>query len=127
MEPTCKVMVCPSSIRTRILVMQGPDEILRAALPPPSIVRHERAESTLLEGLALWLGCQLSVVLCVPDEEIASCLGLIDGLGMGQHPLAFRVEVQEQGRRRRGKRLGGVGVFTDVRQMWLDAVIGKGS
>ena len=126
MEP-CKVIVTPSSTRTRLLVMQGPDELLRAVLPPPSSVRHERAAATFLEGLALWLGCKLSVVLSVTDEEAASCLGLTDAIGLGQQSLFFLVEVQERGPRRRGVRIRGVGDFNDVRQMWLEALVGKRS
>jgi hypothetical protein len=40
------VVVSPSVTRTRVLVSRGPDELLRACLPPPSQVRHERAMPT---------------------------------------------------------------------------------
>jgi hypothetical protein len=88
-------------------------------------MRHERAAATLLEGLALWLGCRLSVVLSVTTEEARSCLGLTDEMGLGEPSLFFLVEVQERGPRRRGARLRGVGDFSDVRQMWLEALVGK--
>src|SRR5437764_74514 len=37
------VAMMPSATRTRVLVSQGPDELLRAVLPPPAAVHHERA------------------------------------------------------------------------------------
>ncbi len=118
MEP-CKVIISPSTMCTRVLVMQGPDEILRAVLPPPSGV-HSWAALRLLEGLALWLDRKLSVVLSVSDPQARSCLGLTDDMGVARHQsLFFRVDVQERGRRRRGTRIRGVGDFADLRQLHL--------
>jgi hypothetical protein len=56
--------------------MSGPDELLRAVLPPPSQLQYERATITFLESLALWLNAKLHVVLSVlrqmkTDEEEA--------------------------------------------------------
>lgn len=77
-----KVVLSPTSKWTRILVSHGPDELLRAILPPPSQVRHERAAATLLEGLALWLDSTLPVALSVDAREASFCLGLTDALGI---------------------------------------------
>jgi len=78
-----KVVLSPTTKWTRVLVSQGPDELLRAILPPPSQVRHERAAATLLEGLSLWLDTRLAVALSVDAKEAGFCLGLTDELGMG--------------------------------------------
>lgn len=116
-----KVVLAPSSKWTRVLVSHGPDELLRAILPAPSLVRHERAAVTFLEALSLWLDATLPVVLSVDDREAGSCLGLADEMGMGVRSVFFRVEVvaPERHRRRRGTRIRGVGEFTDLRQLRL--------
>jgi hypothetical protein len=114
------VMVSPALTRTRVLVTCGPDELLRAYLPPPSRVRHERALPTLLEGLALVLDQQLRVVLSVDGREAGFCLGLTDELGLGHRRIFYAVEVVERRvRRRRGDRIRGVGDFADLRQLRL--------
>jgi hypothetical protein len=61
----------------------GPDELLRAILPAPTRVRHERAVMTFLEGLSLWLDATLPVVLSVDARQASFCLGLTDELGLG--------------------------------------------
>jgi len=120
MEP-CQVVISPSTKWTRVLVSHGPDELLRAILPPPCQVRHERAAASLLEGLALWLDTTLPVVLSVDARQAGFCLGLTDELGLGQHSLYYRVEVSERGGRlrRRGRRIRGVGDFAELRQLSL--------
>lgn len=115
-----RVVLSPSSKWTRVLVSHGPDELLRAILPPPSQVRHERAATTLLESLSLWLDSALPVALCVDDREAGFCLGLTDEMGIGTRSVYYRVEVVEPGaRRRRGTRIRGVGDFDDLRQLRL--------
>jgi hypothetical protein len=115
-----KVVLSPTTKWTRVLVSQGPDELLRAILPPPSQVRHERAVATLLEGLSLWLDTRLAVALSVDAKEVGFCLGLTDELGMGARSVFYHVDVAERGRRwRRGTRIRGVGDFGDLRQLHL--------
>lgn len=115
-----KVVLSPSAKWTRVLVTHGPDELMRAILPPPSQVRHERAVATFLEGLALWLDTTLPVVLSVDAREASFCLGLTDEMGLGVRSLFYRVEVSERGgRQRRGTRIRGVGDFVDLRQLRL--------
>lgn len=117
---TCTVVMVPSSTRTRMLVTTGPDELVRAVLPSPAQLRHERATTTLLEGLALWLDTKLHVVLSVDAAEAGCCLGLTDALGLGARSLFFDVEVRDRRtRRRRGQRIRGVGDFADLRQLRL--------
>jgi hypothetical protein len=120
-----QVVLAPSPRWTRVLVSHGPDELLRAVLPPPSQVRHERAAATLLEGLSLWLDTRLPVVLCVDARDAGFCLGLTDEMGLGQRSVYYQVDVRERGRkRRRGTRIRGVGDFGDLRQLRL--VVGDG-
>jgi hypothetical protein len=117
---TYQVVLSPSTSWTRVLVSQGPDELLRALLPPPSRLRHERAVMTFLEGLSLWLDETLPVVLSVDAQQASFCLGLTDELGIGIRSVYYRVEVSERGRRRRrGTRIRGVGDFGDLRQLHL--------
>ena len=115
-----KLVVSPSAKWTRLLLSQGHDELLRAVLPPPSQVRHERAVTTFIEGLSLWLDARLHVVLSVDAREAGFCLGLTDEMGIGAQSIYYRVEVNERGlRRRRGTRIRGVGDFADLRQLRL--------
>jgi hypothetical protein len=81
---------------------QGPDELLRAVLPPPSQVRHERAATTLIEGLSMWLDTSLQVALCAGAEEASFCLGLTDEMGLGARRVFYSVEVVAPQRPRRG-------------------------
>jgi hypothetical protein len=114
------VTLMPSSNRTRMLLTHGPDEILRAILPPPPSIHRERAVPTLLEGLAQWVDAQIHVVLFVAVEDSSFCLGLTDENGCGLRGLFYDVEVIERGApRRRGARIRGIGDFADLRQLRL--------
>ena len=117
---TYTVVMVPSEARTRVLVMAGSDELLRAVLPPPSQLQYERAAIAFLESLALWLNGKLHVVLSVDAKEAGCCLGLTDELGVGVRSLFFEIEVRDRrARRRRGQRIRGIGDFADVRQLRL--------
>ena len=107
-QPCC--VIRPSREQTRLFFRFGSRELLRAALPPPGVA-HPRAASTLLEGLSLWLGQPLSVVLCADEKANSSALGLCDGFGFGNDCVHYSVEVIEPGRRQ------GMGPFRDLRQM----------
>jgi hypothetical protein len=114
------VVIIPSPTRTRVLVSHGRDEVLRAILPPPSSVRHERATTSFLEGLAQWFDAKLHVVLCVDERAAGSCLALTDELGVGLRSVYFDVEVHDRrARRRQGRRIRGMGDFHDLRQLHL--------
>ena len=120
MQMRYQVVIAPSATRTRVLVTDGSDELLRAILPSPSQLRHERATITFLEGLALWLDAKLHVVLSVDAKEAGFCLGLTDEMGVGVRSLFFDVEVRDRrARRRPGRRIRGVGDFADLRQLRL--------
>jgi len=119
MEPYT-VVICPSSTSTRVLLTRGPDELLRAQLPPPSRVRHERSMPVLLEGLALLLDSAVRVVLSVDEQQAACCLGLTDPFGLAERSLYYQVEVITRPvRRPRGRRIPGIGHFADLRPLRL--------
>ena len=76
------VTMQPLPRETRLLVMAGRREVMRAILGPTT-ASHPRAAATLLEGLALWHQQALSVVLCADVEECSSATRMIDDLGFG--------------------------------------------
>ena len=118
------VSVSPSQSRTRILLLDGTDEILRAELPPGPSLRHRRAVGTLLEGLSLWLDSKLHVVLPAVAADDSYYLELVDDLGCAARGVFYEVELVESPARRRGRRLRGVGNFADLRQLSLLATGG---
>jgi hypothetical protein len=117
---TTMVRLSAEPMRTRLLVTQGSKDIGKVILPPaPSV--HRRAAATLLEGLSLFLGERLCVVLGVDEHSTSSCeLGLLDGLGYGARSLFYEIGVaarvpREARRTARGLRLAGSD-FRDLRQ-----------
>jgi hypothetical protein len=111
---TLTIRVSPK--QTQLLLTCGSDELLRAALPPPSQVRHESAAPSLLQGIASWLDQPLRVVLSAAGSQLCFCLGLTDELGCGHHTVFYRVEAVDHAvRRRNGRRLRGrVGNFRQL-------------
>jgi hypothetical protein len=104
------LVIKPSSLTTRLLLTSLEGEMLKAMLPPPAAA-HPRAAATLLEGLALWLGRPLSVVLYADAQDGSSALNLCDGLGFGAATMHYDVEVVAPARRARG-----LGRFADLRR-----------
>ena len=115
------VTMDPNAYATRILVMDGRDEVMRAVLGPARQT-HPRAAATLLEGLALWHQRPLAVAVCVDERESSSALHLYDGLGEGARNIHFEVAVVPRERRCRGRRLPCLGRFGDLRQLSLEGV-----
>jgi hypothetical protein len=108
-----RLVIKPSTVKTRLLLTWGDEEMMRAALPPPG-AGHPRSAETLLEGLSLWLRQPLSVVVCAEPGGISSALGLCDGFGFGATTLHYEVEVVDPRKRPRG-----LGPFRDLRQLDL--------
>ena len=122
MEPTI-VRLSPESTQTRLLMTRGAMDIGKVILPGAARA-HPRAASTLLEGLSLFLGERLCVVLCV-DERSTSCeLDLLDGLGYGERSLFYEVGVAARMSRpapRSARRLRLAGSdFRDLRRLTLE-------
>jgi len=115
------VTLDPRAGETRLLMMEGQDERMRAVLGPATGA-HPRAAETLLEGLALWHQRALSVVLCADDLDGTSPLRLEDALGFGVRNVHFEVEVALRQRGRRPRRLSTLGSFADLRQLCLMGV-----
>jgi hypothetical protein len=118
---TTIVRLSAESTQTRLLMTQGARDIGKVILPrAPSA--HPRAAATLLEGLSLFLGERLSVVLCVDEGSTSSCeLGLLDGLGFGERSVFYEVgiaarESRASRRAARALRLAGSD-FRDLRQL----------
>ena len=115
-----RLLLSPTSKWTKVLLTHGPDEVLKALLPPPSLVRHDQAATRLVEALALWLDTTLRVALSVNAQDAGFCLGLTDEMGVGMRSVFYDVEVVErEAARRRGIRIAGVGDFRDLRQLRL--------
>ncbi len=113
------VMLSTSTSRTRLLLLDGQDELMRAALPSGQLLRQRRAAKTLLEGIALWLDAQVSVVLSADEAEPSYYLDLVDELGMPTRSVYFDVRLVERAGRRQPRRLRGVSDFSDLRQLSL--------
>jgi hypothetical protein len=78
--------------------------------------------------LSLWLDAKLHVVLSVDEREAGFCLALTDEMGLGMRSVFFDVEVHDRrARRRRGQRIGGIGDFTDLRQLYLRLFVPDGN
>lgn len=107
--------------RTRMLITHGARDIGKAMLPPVSA--HPRATATLLEGLSLFVGERLCVVLCVDDRSSSSAsLGLLDALGMCERNVFYDVGVATRLPRRERRRAAEAGRlqgadFRDLRQL----------
>jgi hypothetical protein len=113
------VMLSTSMSRTRLLLLDGQDEFMRAALPPGQLLSQRRAAKTLLEGISLWLDAQVSVVLFADEAEPSYFLDLVDELGLPTRSVYFDVRLVERAGRRRPRRLRGVSDFSDLRQLSL--------
>ncbi len=121
MKSQFTVTLVPSVTRSRLLVTQESDELMRAILPPLTMVENPRAVVTFLEGLALWFNDKLRVVLSADELETSFSLGLTDSLYGGTDSLFFDVEVVSRGQGRRPRRIRGIGDFAELRQLELRA------
>lgn len=122
--PVCWVTLVPIGDEDARLVIHGQDELLRAELPPFSSVRHEAGVTRLLEALSLWLDQRVCVALYAVDSEHTFRLDLVDELGAGARTVYYAVEPLPVPERRRGRRLRGVGDFSELRQLSLWASSG---
>jgi hypothetical protein len=107
------VMTISATAReTRILLTQGPDEVMKARLRAVAKPAHRFAGPMLCEAMALWHDQRVRAVVSAESEEILFALGLCEGLGVARATLHYVVEpliLDEP--RRRGQRLVGLGDF----------------
>jgi len=107
------VMTISATAReTRILLTQGPDEVMKARLRAVATPAHRFAGPMLCEAMALWHDQRVRAVVSAESEEILFALGLCEGLGVARATLHYVVEpllLDEP--RRRGQRLFGLGDF----------------
>jgi hypothetical protein len=110
--------ISPGPQGTRVIAMAGPiDTILKARLSRHPC--HPRALPTLLEAIALWQGVPVHAALCAADQDGSSDSSLyreafVD-FGGPLYTLQW-VPAAALGRRR-GRDLGGVGDFADLRRL----------
>lgn len=115
------VTMQPLPRETRLLVMAGHDEVMRAVLGPTT-ASHPRAVPTLLEELALWHPQTLSVVLCVDVEASSSATRMLHELSFGTKTVHDEGDVAFRANRRRGRRIHGLGNFGDLPKLCLEGV-----
>ena len=106
---------------SRILVQDAAGPILKARLPADP--QHPRALACLAEGLALWYGQPLHVVIGVAAQD-AMCVGPRWDASVEAWPatplLALQLIVGRPRPPRRGADgLAGLGAFADVQQLHL--------
>lgn len=116
--PGLRATITATSAETRILMEDDSGDRLIARLDPLRSAAHGRALPTLLEALALWRGQVLSVVMYVDESFDWTRSGLADALDVGLETLFYRIEIVplEAHRRRRPKRLSGLGSFASERR-----------
>ena len=103
--------VAATTSETRILLMQGPDEVMKARLRAVSTPAHRFAGPMLCEAMALWHDQRVRAVVSAESEDILFALGLCDGLGIAHATLHYVVQPLSQAPPRRGRRLSGLGDF----------------
>ena len=113
-RPTAILKTSPRS--TRILVRVHDEDVLKAALFPPSSTLHPRAVPTLLEALSLWHQAPVRVVLSANEAVAWSRLGLLDELCTSLDTVHYTVEVRGYWRDP-PQRIAGFGDFRDLRRL----------
>src|SRR4051812_35163502 len=112
--------ISATSRETRVLLTQGPDEVLKARLRAVSTPAHRFAGPMLCEAMALWHDQRVHAVVSAESEDILFALGLCDGLGVARATLHYIVQPHvrgEDGPLRRGQRLIGLGDFQHERRL----------
>lgn len=116
MTDEIRLTIVPRASETRILMTEGPDEVLMARLAPVTAAHPRWAAPMLLQALATWQGRPVRVVLSADAEDYHHDLGLTEGLGLGDHTLHYVVDVVDPREVRRGRHLRGLGDFRDARR-----------
>jgi hypothetical protein len=97
---------------TRVLLMQGPDEVMKARLRAVATPAHRFAGPMLCESMALWHDQRVRAVVSAESEQVLFALGLCDGFGVARATLHYVVQpLFSDDPPRRGHRLSGLGNF----------------
>ena len=119
----CNVRLLPRGREVMLLGLGYQDEpVLKARLSARP--EHPRAMITLLEGLALWAGHRLPVVVGVAASSTGSIEALLPDGPAWCSPLVELVPVDWPRQRRRVPRLDGLGDFRELRQLRLPGLAG---
>jgi hypothetical protein len=110
------IVIQPEAIQTKVLMMDGPDQVLKAVLPRPASA-HPRAASMLMEALALWYRRKLSVVLYADVWAEPFATGFCDGLGLGETHLHYEVDVVDPRPQEKGKQLSFTSGFSELEEL----------
>lgn len=98
------LLVVATATQTRLMLTHGPQELMRAVLPPLTHIPNAQAVGMLVQGLALWVDRPLRVVLCANASGTTYWLGLTDARGCGARSLFYEVQlVQPVDRRNAGR------------------------
>lgn len=111
-----RMVIGPEASETKLLLMKGRDEVMKAVLPPSSRA-HRRAAPTLAEAIALWYQQQLSVVLYADVWGEPFATAFCDSLGFGVKSLHYDVDVVEPGAGQGGQRLHFPGRFSELKNL----------
>jgi hypothetical protein len=79
--------ISATSRETRVLLMQGPDEVMKARLRAVATPAHRFAGPMLCEAMALWHDQRVRAVVSAESEQTLFALGLCDGLGIARATL----------------------------------------
>jgi hypothetical protein len=101
-----------------MMVGLGPDEELLLKARLPCSAEHPRAALTLFEGLALWSGQKLPVVVGVTANSGPWIDDLLPGAWCWRSPLV-ELHLVDQRRQRSRQRLDGLGDFRPALQLRL--------
>ena len=103
--------IVATSRETRVLLTQGPDEVMKARLRAVTTPAHRFAGPMLCEAMALWHDQRVRAVVSAESEEVLFALGLCDGLGVARATLHYIVQplFSDDPPPRRGQRLPGLG------------------
>ena len=110
------MVIRPEADETKLLMMNGPRQVLKAVLPRGSRA-HPRAAATVVEGLALWYQRQVSVVLYADVWAEPFGTDFCDVFGFGERHLHYEVKVVDRGPREEGKQLSFRSCFSELEEL----------
>jgi hypothetical protein len=103
--------ISATSRETRVLLMRGPDEVMKARLRAVATPAHRFAGPMLCEAMALWHDRGSVLSFCGVRADLVRA-GLCDGLGIARATLRYVVQpLFMDDPPRRGQRLSGLGNF----------------